>query len=323
MKKIIVTTTINPPTEAIKKFDKIEGWDLIVVGDEKTPDDYKLERGHYMTLEEQDTKYPKLSELLGRNSVDRRNIGFVEAYNIGADVIASIDDDNIPMDEWGQVVLVGQEVDVDGFYCNLPVFDPLTRFKGIEWHRGFPIELINQRQIVGPLGLQPPLFKSINEYEIDTVMVTPLVQANLWNGDPDVDALYRMLFGKAKEDVFYGGDIKYYTSDKIAPFNTQNTIFARAAFPDYISIPFIGRMDDIWGAYYLQALHPNSVIFGPPTVVSVRNEHDISNDFALECIGYMHSLSLVEDLMDDPKAIFKYIPDKAKYVWDEYKNCFN
>ena len=37
MKKIIVTTTINPPTEALIKYSKKEDWDLIVIGDLKTP----------------------------------------------------------------------------------------------------------------------------------------------------------------------------------------------------------------------------------------------------------------------------------------------
>jgi hypothetical protein len=45
MRKIIVTTTINPPTEAILKFDAMEDWDLVVIGDLKTPKDYALKRG--------------------------------------------------------------------------------------------------------------------------------------------------------------------------------------------------------------------------------------------------------------------------------------
>ena len=31
MKKVIVTTTINPPTEAIEKFQSMAGWELVVV----------------------------------------------------------------------------------------------------------------------------------------------------------------------------------------------------------------------------------------------------------------------------------------------------
>ena len=48
MKKIIVTTSINAPTEAIRKFDAMQDWDLVVIGDLKTPSDYWLKRGMYL-----------------------------------------------------------------------------------------------------------------------------------------------------------------------------------------------------------------------------------------------------------------------------------
>ena len=34
----IVTTTINPPTEALIKYSKFKNWKLVVVGDLKTPE---------------------------------------------------------------------------------------------------------------------------------------------------------------------------------------------------------------------------------------------------------------------------------------------
>ena len=35
MSKFIVTTTIQPPTEATKKFSQMDGWNLVVVGGQK------------------------------------------------------------------------------------------------------------------------------------------------------------------------------------------------------------------------------------------------------------------------------------------------
>ena len=49
MKKFIITTTINSPTEAIIKFDNLNEWHLIVVGDKKTPIDYSLQNGLYIS----------------------------------------------------------------------------------------------------------------------------------------------------------------------------------------------------------------------------------------------------------------------------------
>ena len=56
--------------------------------------------------------YPELSDAIGWNSIQRRNIGLLYAYEQGADVIATVDDDNIPYDDWGQNLLVGQTVDL-------------------------------------------------------------------------------------------------------------------------------------------------------------------------------------------------------------------
>ena len=40
--KWIVLTTINRPTEDVKKLARIDGWKVVVVGDTKTPSDWRL-----------------------------------------------------------------------------------------------------------------------------------------------------------------------------------------------------------------------------------------------------------------------------------------
>ncbi|HZZ21643.1 MAG TPA: hypothetical protein VFE60_03265, partial [Roseiarcus sp.] len=96
MKKVIVTTTINPPTKAIHKFDSTPDWELVVIGDLKTPKDYSLKRGAYYSPESQE-KYDKaLSDAIGWNCIQRRNLGLLIAHDMGAEVVAIVDDDNIP-----------------------------------------------------------------------------------------------------------------------------------------------------------------------------------------------------------------------------------
>ena len=65
MKKVIVSTTINPPTEAIEAFQAMRDWELVVIGDKKTPRDYRLSRGIYVTAEETEKYDPALSEAVG------------------------------------------------------------------------------------------------------------------------------------------------------------------------------------------------------------------------------------------------------------------
>jgi len=71
-----------------------------------SPGTLKLQRQHiitamprlatvYLTPDEQ-CKY-KCSELLGWNTITRRNIALLEALRWGADVIITVDDDNIPL----------------------------------------------------------------------------------------------------------------------------------------------------------------------------------------------------------------------------------
>ena len=96
MKKYIISTTINPPTKAIKKFDNLK-LDLVVAGDLKTPSNYKLKNGIYLNPKDQEKISKKLSDLIGWNCIQRRNFAMIYAYNKGADIIATIDDDNIPL----------------------------------------------------------------------------------------------------------------------------------------------------------------------------------------------------------------------------------
>jgi uncharacterized membrane protein len=41
-----------------------------------------------------------------------------------ADIVAVVDDDNIPLDGWGENLLVGQEADVNYYETDAPAFDP-------------------------------------------------------------------------------------------------------------------------------------------------------------------------------------------------------
>ena len=45
MRKVIVAATINPSAEAIEKFQLTSDRELVVIGDKKTPADYRLRRG--------------------------------------------------------------------------------------------------------------------------------------------------------------------------------------------------------------------------------------------------------------------------------------
>ena len=146
MKKVIVTTTINNPTKAIDLFQSMHDWELVVIGDKKTPVDYKLNNGQYISPSEQESYDKQLSDAIGWNCIQRRNFGLLWAHDMKADIVAVVDDDNIPLKNWGKELLISKEVNVKQYQTQEPVFDPIgaTNHQNL-WHRGFPLQCIQGR----------------------------------------------------------------------------------------------------------------------------------------------------------------------------------
>jgi hypothetical protein len=297
MKKFIVTTTINKPTIATLKFIDIavrDNWMFIIVGDTKTPhEEYeKLQSKHpshvlYMHPDLQNELYSDISEALGWRTIQRRNVGFIHAYKKGADIMATVDDDNIPYDDWGKNLYVNSEIDVDLWESENGYFDPLSVSNRSDlWHRGYPIELIPTKNNVQYKG-------KVNR--------KVLVQADLWDGDPDIDAMCRL----TKKPIVKYDDVAPYSSDQPSPFNSQNTFLAREIIPYYMVLPFVGRMDDIWISYMIQELFPKSVIYNKASVYQNRNEQDLIRNLENEIIGYRNTLSFINNKFDLPEETIK------------------
>lgn len=308
MRKAIVTTTINSPTEALKKFAEIagkDGWTLYIAGDKKTPHkDYedfcqKYEGVKYLSPQDQENISKELSDLIGWNCIQRRNFAMLAAHYDDAEIIALVDDDNIPFDDWGKNVIVNQTKELITYKTDCPAFDPLSVIYPHLWHRGFPIQLLDDRRLKS---------KALEKRQV-------LVQADLWNGDPDIDAVCRItLAPSVKDDV----TLNPYTSNKPMPFNSQNTFISSKILPTYFLFPHIGRMDDIWAAYMTQREFPNSVIFSKASVWQDRNEHDLSKDLEAEMIGYKHSIDIVNG-----KPLEDYVPRETMESYDVWKRLCN
>jgi hypothetical protein len=311
MNKYLILTSISQPSVATLKYCEIadkKDWQLVFIGDLKTPHEsyQKLESEYknftYLTPEQQEKLYPELSEAIGWNKCQRRNIGFIYAYDNGADILATSDDDNIPYDNWGDEIFINQEIEVDCYENKLVnAFDPIsvTEHNSL-WHRGYPVEFVH--------------VKNENEYK-GKVKRKVIVQADFWDGDPDIDAICRI----TQKPIVKFKDFKPFCSTQIAPFNSQNTFIAREAIPFYVVFPYLGRMDDIWGAYVLQYYFPDSVIYNKATVYQDRNDHNLVNNMMDEVIGYRNTLPLINDL----ENFINYLPDNVKHFWNVWKEQFN
>lgn len=309
MKKAIVTTTINSPTQSLIKYITFKDWDLFVVGDKKTPhseyEDLEVNKNvKYLSPDYQEKEYKELSDAIGWNKIQRRTIGYLHVYKLGYEIIASVDDDNIPYDNWGKDIYINKEVETY-FYTNDNIaFDPLsvTNYDKL-WHRGFPIQLLTTK----------------NKNEIKIKKIIPQIQANFWNGDPDIDAFCRL---EHKPICFF--DEKYFpfSTNNLCTFNQQNTIFSREILKNYLALPYIGRMDDIWPAYYISALGYN-IVFHKPTVFQDRNIQNLTKNLSDEFIGYEKTCDMLKDIKSDIHNFEKYLPEKALLVWNLYRKYIN
>ena len=105
MKKCIVVTTINKPTRAIKKIIERDDYDVIIVGDKKTPSDYHGLNCIFLDVTKQRSLFPEFDAVLPFNHYARKNMGYLYAAINGYHVIAESDDDNIPYKGWGNIEL--------------------------------------------------------------------------------------------------------------------------------------------------------------------------------------------------------------------------
>jgi len=276
MNKIIITT-INPETEAVRKFKDIDGWTLTLVGDKKTPN-YKDDKINFIPYPEQDGKYD-ISKVLPVNSYCRKNIGYIDAIKSGANIIYETDDDNIPYAFW----------DFENFEVS-KVLNSSEKFANIYsylsgekiWARGFPLEYINK-----------PI-----DHKIESRLASVGVWQTLIDHDPDVDAIYRLTINKPIN--FDVRESFALTEGVYAPFNSQSTFWNKECFI-YMYFPSTvsWRFSDILRSYITQRLlwqDGFKLGFRKSIVFQDRFRTDYMRDFVDEIPLYTNVLKTINIL---------------------------
>ena len=304
----LITTTINIPVflRDYAKDATSHGREVkfYVAGDKKTPPGTAqfcrdIERDFAVTCEylgvaEQNAlmrAYPRLAAHLPWNCVQRRNVAVLKAAADGSDVVITIDDDNFleEPDFFGLHDVCGSEAELDecgeaGYWFNVCRF--LTERDGRKFFaRGYSMrERGHGEQPATVIKAKKPV----------------AVNAGLWLGDPDIDAITRMaappeVTGYAREDNFFVGNRAW------TPFNSQNTALARRVLPAYFLSPHVGRFDDIFASFIVKRIADHlgeGVAFGRPLVRQTRNQHDAWEDLDLERMGCRLCDEFVDALAD-------------------------
>lgn len=290
--KYIILTTINYPTEGIETIAETKSdWNIIAVADRKTPADWNCKNVNLLSIEQQESFDSNFAKECPFNHYARKNIGYLKAIRDGAGIIAETDDDNIPKDNFLNRI----NKKVKGRQVNKSGWENIYRHFTDEriWPRGFPLEHINRS------------FETISPFTNVSVFDCP-IQQYLVDGDPDVDAIYRLTI---KKEIKFHPNTVVLSEGSYCPFNSQNTIWWPEAFvllylPSSVSF----RMTDIWRSFIAQiCLHKagKHVAFGQATMFQARNEHSLIGDFEDEVAGYLNNSKIMEllssiNLSDDP-----------------------
>jgi hypothetical protein len=303
--KYIIITSIFSPTHAVREFSKFSDWNVVVVGDKKTEQDWSFPNVHFISVNEQKLMNSSLVNALPWNSYTRKNIGYMYAISNGAEVIYDTDDDNIPLENWDK----NPSFYIDLEIIHKPDFVNIYSFftdKHV-WPRGLPLQKIKQDSSI-----------EINAKKMSKIGVWQY----LADEDPDVDAIYRL----TNNDPIYFNKRAPLALDEgvCCPFNSQNTYFQNKVFPLlYLPSTVTFRFTDIlrglvaqpilWAAGYRLG-------FGEATVIQKRNPHDYLSDFESEIPGYLYSEKVVK-LAKQSVSLDCSIKDNLMSVYKALKNA--
>lgn len=310
-KATMVLTTIFDPCvldsyyRNFERFGRLDDVQVIVIPDRKTPKEAyrrceelsrKGLRVTCPTLEQQETFLARIglsAEFVPYDSDNRRNVGYLMAYEDGTDFLLSIDDDNYcrPDEDFfaEHAVVCGGPAEQTviesptGFFnlCDLLEMEGSCRI----YARGFPYRFRHQEDQPGTERKRVPVH----------------INAGLWTIDPDVDAI-TWLVAKPHVRGFKGESI-VLGETTWSPINTQNTGMLHQAIPAYyyarMGYPLggmpIDRYGDIFSGYFVQACcrHMGGFIrAGTPVAEHKRNSHNYMKDAGNEwaCIVLMEDL---------------------------------
>lgn len=284
MRASIVITTINKLNQNIINYDLRSNkmnWKFVVIGDKKTPKNFKLKFGDYYSFQDQKKLNFKFSKICPPNSYARKNIGYLISF-LENDIIIETDDDNYPKKKFFFKRSNIHKVKKIENKSWINIYKVFNKNKEVVWPRGLPLDEINSNRI------QISKKKKISQFNL---------QQGLADINPDVDAIFRII---SKKINIKFKDLKINIGKSLTTFNSQNTTWFKNIFPlMYLPVTCPMRCTDIWRSLVvLKIMRTNNqnVLFFGTDMYQKRNEHNLLNDFEQEIKLYLYD-----------KAIFKLL----------------
>ncbi|KAA8518170.1 hypothetical protein F0562_015644 [Nyssa sinensis] len=267
----IVVSVSNYPTDSLRNLAKIKGWQVLAIGNSKTPRDWSLKGTIFLSLEQQAQLGFRVVDFLPYDSYVRKTVGYLFAIQHGAKKIFDADDRGDVIDndigKHFDVELIGEDArqEVILQYShenpNRTVVNPYVHFgQRSVWPRGLPLEN------VGEIGHE--------EFYTEVFGGKQFIQQGISNGLPDVDSVFYFT-RKSGLEAF---DIRFdERAPKVAlpqgtmvPVNSFNTIYHSSAFwglmlPVSVSTMASDVLRGYWGQRLLWEIGGYVAVY-PPTV---------------------------------------------------------
>ncbi len=301
----VVVTSISAPNRSLAAL--AEGalshqFRFIVVGDTKSPPDFELDGCDFYDVARQQDSGFSYAKICPTRSYARKNIGYLLAMAAGAPQILETDDDNIPRAPfWGK-----RELNVQAQRLASAGWANVYRYftDAMIWPRGLPLDAVQTAL---------PDFNSLASSSAECP-----IQQGLADGDPDVDAIYRLILPLPQH---FRTDRRVILDEgSWCPFNSQNTTWFPQAYPlMYLPAHCSFRMTDIWRSFVAQRIaweNDWSILFHEPTVWQDRNDHSLMRDFADEVPGYLNNRAICAKLDSlDLKPGAESIPENLRICY--------
>lgn len=269
--KWIVVSVDRYPTDSLKKLVKIKGWQVLAIGNSRTPKNWNLKGAIFLSLDMQANLGFHVLDFLPYDSYVRKSCGYLFAIQHGAKKIFDADDrGDVIGDDLGKhfdVELVGEGarqgtiLQYSHENPNRTIVNPYVHFgQRSVWPRGLPLENVGEI--------------SHEEFYTEVFGGKQFIQQGISNGLPDVDSVFYFT-RKPSLEAF---DIRFDDrAPKVAlpqgmmvPVNSFNTIYQSSAFwalmlPVSVSTMASDVLRGFWGQRLLWEIGGYVVVY-PPTV---------------------------------------------------------
>jgi hypothetical protein len=279
MRAIAVTTIADQSAPGIHKLFKLAeicSAELVIIGDKKTSewDIQKLPSFvHYFSVEDQIKKWPTLANLLPYNHYARKNLAYLWAIENRTSILLDTDDDNCsPLNVFESNLSNFRSIENGSEWVNIYGYFGKNEI----WPRGIPLD--EARKTLPPAS------------EVSIKSDWHCFQA-IVDGDPDLDAIGRMLYPGAH--YFEDSEPVLLPNSSFCPTNSQATLWKQQILPFlYLPVTSTFRMTDIWRGILVSGYlrkQKLSTAFGKLGFLQERNEHNLVNDFLDEVSGHQFS----------------------------------